>query len=498
MQNRRKFIKKAGMGTVFMLLAQSMLECSKHVQPNIIWIIADDLSPDLGCYGHPLVQTPHIDRIAREGVRFTHAYATGVGCSPSRSALNTGMYQTTLGAHHHRTLDKKPLPDHVQLISQYFSQAGYFTCNGYGTPDSRPGKRDLNFIPKEPIFDGSDWSQRQEGQPFFAQVQIYDPHRPFERDPENQIDHSNVDLPPYYPDHPVAKRDWANYLEAIQVLDRKVGEVLTRLDNENLTDNTVVFFFSDQGRPHLRGKCLLYEGGIQVPLIIRWPGHLQTNTVNNDLVSLIDLGPTCLKLAGIDIPNHMHGIDFLSSSIAKREFIVAARDLSTRNLDRIRCIRTKRFKYIRNFMPEKAYLPFNHYHAYRYPVRTLLKVLEKKDALPPEQARLLQPTKPKEELYDLKTDPFELHNLARKDEYQDKLYEMQSILDAWIVRTDDQAEKGGFGATSMEELIAMRDQKYKPLWEKRGFNPDDMDHNAYLYWWKKKLGIDGEKMSDDI
>ena len=242
-------------------------------RPNILWIIADDLSPDLGCYGYEGVSTPNIDRLASEGARYTAAFATAPACSSARSAFITGVYQTTTGTHHHRTTNKKPLPQPVEPITKLLRRAGYFVCNGNANM-SKPGKQDYNFVTSKAMFDGHSWSQRSEGQPFFAQVQIKEPHRDFVR-AKNPGRADNVVIPGYYPEHPVIRADWANYLASVEVLDRRVGEILGRLKQEGLADNTVVFFFGDHGRPHYRDKQWLYDGGIRVPLIVRCPKLIQ-------------------------------------------------------------------------------------------------------------------------------------------------------------------------------------------------------------------------------
>jgi len=216
--------------------------------PNILWIIADDLSLELGCYGDALVKTPYLDGLAAEGVMYRNAFSTAPVCSASRSAFNTGMYQTSIGAHQHRTHFKEGLPEGIKILSHYLQEAGYFTSNGSGNKTDKKGKTDFNFLVDNP-FDGGDWSQREQGQPFFAQIQIFDPHRPFVGDPENPIDPAKVQLPPFYPDHALTRKDWALYLESIQVLDKKVGGIVNRLGKQGLAYNTIVFFFGDHGRP---------------------------------------------------------------------------------------------------------------------------------------------------------------------------------------------------------------------------------------------------------
>ncbi len=243
------------------------------MQPNVVWIYGEDLYPDLACYGTPVVQTPNLDRFASEGTLFSNAFVTCPVCSPSRSAIITGRYQTSFGAHNHRSKRDAPLPGGIELATDLFRQAGYFTCNSSGPPDHRPGKTDFNFLREDP-FDGVLWNEREEGQPFYAQFNITDTHRDFTRDPENPIDPSAVELPPYYPGHPLVRRDWANWLESIQVFDRKVGEVLGMLERDGLVENTIVFIISDHGRAHIRDKQFLYDGGIRVPCIVRWPTTL--------------------------------------------------------------------------------------------------------------------------------------------------------------------------------------------------------------------------------
>jgi len=453
-------------------------------KPNVVWLISEDTSPDLGCYGAPTVKTPNFDRFAREGMRFTNAFVTGPVCSAARSAFMTGMYQTSIGAHNHRSHreDGYTLPEPVKVFAEYFRAAGYFTSNGNGVPDSRPGKNDFNFTVDKP-FDGTDWSQREPGQPFFAQVNFFMTHRDFKRDKENPIDPADVQLPPYYPDHPVARRDWADYLESLQVLDRQIGTVLKRLEDEGLADNTIVFYFGDHGRPHVRGKQWLYEGGIHIPLIIRWPGHIEPGSVNDGMVSSIDFAPTSLSLAGITPPEHMQGQVFLGPDAETRDMIFAARDRCDETVDRIRCVRTRRYKYIRNFYPDRPYTQSNAYKRKQYPVLTLMEVLHKRGELTPEQARFMAPTRPKEELYDLQADPYELHNLADEPEAAGTLKELRAELERWIEETDDR----GRIPEDRETIKYWTEvsQRYGRL-ENRGLS-EDISPEEYLKWWEKQL-----------
>lgn len=483
--NRRDFLKTVGLGAT--ALATSSVTVAAEMsqkRPNIVWLISEDTSPDLACYGGPLVKTPNLDRLAKEGMRFTNAFVTGPVCSAARSAFMTGMYQTSIGAHNHRShrTDGYTLPEPVRVLSEYFRAAGYFTSNGYGTPDSERGKNDFNFNVEKP-FDGTDWSQRKPGQPFFAQVNFFLTHRDFQRDKENPINPDDVSLPPYYPDRPITRRDWADYLESLHVLDRQVGSVLKRLHNEGLADYTIVFYFGDHGRPHVRGKQWLYEGGIHVPFIIRWPGHIKPGTVDDGLVSSIDFAPTSLSLAGITPPEHMQGQTFLGPDARKRDMIFAARDRCDETVDRIRCVRTRRYKYIRNFFPDRPYTQYNAYKRGQYPVLTLMEVLDKRGELKPEQARFMAPTRPEEELYDLQRDPHELRNLVDDPKLQETLNELRAELDRWITQTGDQGE-----IPEGKETIAYWTEvsKQYSLLQERGL-PEDVSPEEYLKWWEKKM-----------
>lgn len=490
--SRRDFLKTIGWGAGLLTLPgcesvlQAVMSKVPEDKPNILWIITEDLSPDLGCYGNSFVKTPNIDKLASEGARYTNAFVTSPVCSPSRSAFMTGMYQTSIGVHQHRShrYDDYTLPEPVKVITDYFRAAGYFTCNCAGLNWRRPGKTDFNFKVEKP-FDGADWRQRKVGQPFYAQINFSETHRPFKPDPENPIDQNKVKLPPYYPDHPIARRDWANYLEFIQILDKKVGKALMRLEEDSLVDNTIVFFFGDHGRPHVRGKQFLYEGGIWIPLIIRWPGHIEPGTVVDDLVSAIDFGPTSLKLAGIEPPKHMQGRMFIGPETQKREYIIAARDRCDGTVDRIRCVRTKRFKYIRNYYPNRPYMQFNLYKKHRYPVWSLLQVLFIEGKLTPKQQLFMACTRPEQELYDLQADPYELNNLSRDPKHRETLKKLSGILDKWVEDTGDQ---GGIPEDPRIGVIAYQDvQKYYEPEQKKRHLPANASPAEYLKFWEKTL-----------
>lgn len=421
---------------------------------NIVWIIADDLSPDLDCYGLLDADTPNLKRLAREGAGFTNAYVTCPVCSPSRSALITGMYQTSIGAHHHRShrRDGYTLPPPVGMIPDYFRQAGYYTVNDHESGLGGRNKTDYNFSYENP-FDGTDWRGRAAGQPFYAQVNIFEPHRgrppdvwAFTDRLENRwvnrlkkkTDPDEVIPPAYYPNDEISRKDWAGYLDAVRLMDEKVGKTLDRIDEDGLADNTIVFFFGDHGRPMPRDKQFLYDGGIRIPLIVRWPGGLKPDSVREELVSSIDIAATSLSLAGIPVPEHMQGRVFLGSGkMPDREYVFAARDRCDETVDRIRAVRGKRFKYIRNFYPDRPYMQLNRYKEVSYPIWRQMQRLEKAGKISAEEYPFLAKTRPPEELYDTAFDPDELYNLADSPEHQETLTKMASVLDLWMRQTGD-------------------------------------------------------------
>ena len=454
-------------------------------RPNVVWIISDDLGPELGCYGYAGVATPNLDRLAAEGTRYTRAFSTSPVCSSSRTAFQTGQYQTTVGRHHHRTRNLPVLPESISTVTGLMQQAGYFVSNGKGSSkaEKRLTKSDLNFVyDARTFFDGFDWSQRAEGQPFFAQVQIKEPHRPFVK---SEKPRPAALIPPYYPKHPLTRADWANYLASIEVLDQKVGDVLNRLETEGLADNTLVLFFGDHGRPHVRGKQWLYDGGLHVPLIARWPGKIQAGAVDDRLVSLLDMMPTTLAAASVNIPQ-LPGKNLLNPDEKGHTQLFAARDRCGDAVDRIRSVRTSDFKYIRNFHPEIPYLQHSGYKKMVYPVETLMKVMHAQGRW---NTLFMAKTRPAEELYDLKADPYEMKNLAASPAYAEKLVELRNAVNQWIESTGDLGAIDEGESVDLDALKKSKWKSYEKTMKRRGLDPRLSDR-AYLNWWKKELGIE--------
>ncbi len=426
------------------LLITGAAWAATEARPNVVWIISDDLSPDLGCYGEQLnaVATPHLDALAKKGVRFTHVFGTSSVCSPNRSAYNTGMYQTSIGAHQHRTLIQRPLPDGMKTIPQYFREAGYFVSNG--RPDKAPhepmtlkGKLDWNFSVEGEPFDGTDWTQRAPGQPFFAQVNINEAHRPWTRDMTRPVDPSKVEVPPYYPDIPLVRLDWSRYLEEVQIFDRKVGAILDRLEREGLADNTIVMVFGDNGRSFPRDKGYVYDGGLRVPLIVRWPDGKNAGTVDDRMISMIDFGPTVMDLAGIERPAHLQGRSFARDTDTGRTRIYGAKDRTGILPDRVRTVRSREYKYIRNFVHDFPYLPVNRYTMLVEVTLAAIMTHPQRTGGGDFISHLTDTNRPEEEFYDLQADPFEMNNLASDPQYAGIIAEFRADLDQWVDETQD-------------------------------------------------------------
>ncbi|MEO1528094.1 MAG: sulfatase [Planctomycetota bacterium] len=323
-------------------------------RPNIVWIVVDDMSCHFAFQGERLVETPNVDRLASEGIVFSRAYATAPVCSTFRSALITGMYQTTIGAHHHRSSRGKlkiELPEGVRTVPELFREAGYYTTNTDAV-GKRPGKEDYNFAyERAKLYDGIDYKRRKPGQPFFAQFQLKGgKHRNVEASWENVkaeldgrlVDRTQVQLPPYYPDHPVIREDWGQYLDSVRYTDIEVGRILDGLRDEGVLDNTVVFFVTDHGISHARGKQFLYEEGIAIPFVA-WGKCLPPHEQREDFVAHIDLAATSLHLAGIEIPEPMQGRPLFAPESQPRTYVVSARDRCDETVDRIRSLRMGNF-----------------------------------------------------------------------------------------------------------------------------------------------------------
>lgn len=434
---------------------------SAEQRPNVLWIITEDMGPELSAYGTPEASTPVLDDLASRGMLFERAFSVTPVCSTNRSSLMTGMYAFSIDAQNHRSHrnDDFHLPEGVHVITDYFRDAGYLTANVKQVarqgddPElwNAGGKTDWNFqIDREP-FDTDDWSDLKSEQPFFAQINFSESHRgghwrDAQTRAEPKADPAKVKIPSYYPDHPLVREDWAEYLNAINVADQRVGYVLDRLEEDGLADDTIVMFFSDHGRAMVRGKQWPYDSGLQIPLIVHFgknvqpPENYHPGSRDGRLVTSIDLAATALHLAGIDPPMLMQGRVFLGDGpiVMDRPYAFAGRDRGDETVDMIRTARDKRYRYIRNYYPERPYTQLNRYKRQSYPVLALMGYLNERGELQGPPARWFAPTKPAEELYDTLEDPYETVNLADDPDHTAKLQELRGVLEAWRVTINDQ------------------------------------------------------------
>jgi len=425
-------------------------------RPNILWISFEDTNPLYGCYGDPIARTPNLDRLASEGCIWTNAFSTAGVCAPARSAIITGVYPISVGTHHMRTTHTNKfvpelptpysavIPHYVRCFTEYLRAAGYYCTNNF--------KTDYQFEPPITAWDElsreAHWRNRPDpDQPFFA---VFNPMRTHEsgmwpeKCPEITFDPDDMKVPPYFPDTPKVREALARMYTNIEYCDRVLGELLAQLEEDGLAENTVVFHWSDHG-PLPRGKRWLYDSGIHVPLIVRWPGHIKPGSINHNLVSTIDLAPTVLSIAGLEIPPCMHGQPFLGPKAKPRKYIFATRDRHDESYDMVRAVRDKRFKYIRNYYPGRPYLLWIPYRN-RHPIVQEMWRLYLKGELKGPQLLMFQP-RPAEELYDTQADPYEINNLVGDPEYEPELKRLRSVLDKWL------HEVGDMGRISEADMV---------------------------------------------
>ena len=452
-------------------------------KPNIVWIVAEDLSPIIPAYGDSTVRTPNIDRLAREGVVYTNVFSPSGVCAPSRCAIATGMYPSSIGGHNMRVqyvkshMDQIGLilyeivpPPEVKMMSQVLRENGYFCSNN--------DKQDYQFTPPVTAWDETSlkahWRHRKEGQPFFSIFNIGVTHeghvtRPYRKqlmryhDPEfpesignpanfdelitekewalNIPEDLDVPVPPYLPSTDVALKDIRRVYSNIIELDRQIGIILNQLEEDQVLDSTIVFFYSDHGGPLPRQKRLIYDSGIKVPMVIRYPGQIGAGYFDDQLISFIDLAPTLFSIAGIKIPDYVQGKAFsgIYRSRNERKYIHAAADRFDAQVDMIRAVRDERFKYLLNFYPDRPYyLPIK-YREQMTIMQELLR-LNEIDSLDTYQSQWFRENKVKEELFDTWEDPYELHNLANDPEYADKLDELRIECSRWMESINDMGE----------------------------------------------------------
>ncbi|MEO2030823.1 MAG: sulfatase-like hydrolase/transferase [Planctomycetaceae bacterium] len=425
-------------------------------RPNILWLSAEDISAHLGCYGDPHAITPHLDALAREGVRYTRAFTTAGVCAPCRSGIITGLYQTSLGTHHMRCT--ATLPEHIKPFPVYLRRAGYYCANNQ--------KQDYQFTAPADTWDESSknahWRKRKDRtQPFFAVFNFTGCHesgiasaekyarvtsdlQPSERQNAAAL----TTLPPYYADTATIREDWKRNYELITAMDVWAGELIRQLKDDGLYENTIIMFWSDHGVGLPRAKRWLYDSGTHIPLVVRIPKRFQDaglvaaglrkpGSVTDQLVSSIDFGPTVLSLAGVNVPDHVQGQPFLGLDLqAPREYVYGARDRMDERYDIIRMVRDKRFKYIRNYEPLKTFFQYMNTPEQGATMAELRRLHEANE-LPPAAAHLFSPQKSVEELYDCNEDPHEVNNLAGDPRYVRVLSRLRAAQLKWVQDTKD-------------------------------------------------------------
>ncbi|WP_298535585.1 sulfatase [uncultured Algibacter sp.] len=425
-------------------------------QPNIVLIIADDVSwNDIGAYGHPNVKTPNLNKLAKEGMRFTEAFLTTSSCSPSRTSIISGLYPHNTDAEQLSW----PLPDYKKTFVQQLKDAGYWTglAGKYHLGD--PVRDDFDALLEmqwldAPIGldrklkgDGSgcdEWisllKQRPKDKPFFTWLASFDAHRPFYDDNScpKVHDTSDVTLPPYVPNTDLVKKDYSLYYDEISRMDDYIGKVVAELEVQGVAENTMVIFIADNGRAFPRDKTTLYDGGIKTPWIVKWPSEIKGGSVNNNLISSVDIAPTLMQVAGLKPLAEFEGFDFsgmLKDTSKEIRDQIYAEDHFHDYEDYTRAIRTKQFKYVKNFyddLPDTPSADVNRGRSWQ-------SMLEeyKKGTLTEAQLKCFKKPRDKEELFDIVADPFELNNLVENTDYEVTLSEMRDRLKTTRTESND-------------------------------------------------------------
>ena len=435
---------------VVLLSFADFLRAAPVERPNILWITCEDISPNLGFYGDLQADTPHLDALAGRSIRYTRAFApTGV-CATARSSLIMGMYASSIGSQHMRCTTT--LPASIRPFPTYLRRAGYFCTN--------QSKQDYNFATPDDVWDvgkgpKAHWKHRKPGQPFFAVFNYTDTHESRIRGKtRNQArltaaeshDPATTKPPPYLPDTPLIRKDWARYLDLITQMDKtEIPRRLKELEDAGVADDTIIFFFGDHGAGVPRAKQFVYDSGMQVPLIVYFPDkwkHLAPSgpgSTQDRMVSFVDFGPAVLSLAGIPIPEHMQGLPFLgkqSEGVAPRRYIYGIRDRMDERYDMTRTVRGERFKYHRNYIPFVPHYPWLDYMDMLDTSKELRR-LQAAGALKGGHAFFMADGKPVEELYDLRNDPHELVNLAESPAHRETLETLRGAHLDWVRSTVD-------------------------------------------------------------
>jgi len=494
------------------------------VRPNILWLVTEDMGPYIPPFGDNTIKTPNLSRLANEGVIYSNVYSTSGVCAPSRAAIASGMYPSSIGANNmrvnsHMEVTGLPIyeavpPAETKMISEWLRLNGYYCTNN--------AKEDYQFNPPVTAWDESSlyahWRNRKENQPFFAVFNFNETHesglfepyglryeeerlnnagnRSFKirgngkkrmKESESAIHlpkETDFKIPPYLPNNAIVKRDMWKVYNNIAEMDKQVGAILKQLEEDGLLENTIIFFYGDHGGPLPREKRLIYDSGLNTPMIVRFPNKLRAGTKDEQLISFVDFAPTLLSLIGEKSKSYMQGQAFLGSHKAsdKRKYIHAAADRFDEFTDAIRAVRDQRFKYIRNYRPEQGYyLPVT----FREQIPTMQELLRlnAEDKLNDIQKQWFRTSKPKEELFDCLADKYELNNLANNPKYKDKLVELRTEMDRWLKDVGDQPN------LPESELI-------NKLWQGKGKQPKTI--NPVISISENKVSINTETKGASI
>lgn len=444
----------------FFMLGQGQQIREDAPPPNILWIVSEDNSPLLGCYGDDFATTPFLDEFAKESILYENAFATAPVCAPARSTLITGMYPTSMGTQHMRS--NNAIPDAIKFFPTYMRKAGYYCTNN--------AKEDYNTTERKDVWDESSknahYKDRKDGQPFFAVFNLGVSHESALHKPLDSPEHNpeDVPIPPYHPRTPEMEHDWAQYYDVMESMDSKVGNLLEELNRNGLADNTIVFYYSDHGGVLGRSKRFLYESGLHVPLIIRFPEKYRHLAPDNPgsrtdrIVSFVDFAPTVLSLADITIPDYIQGKAFLGKQEqSPRDYAYSFRGRMDEVYDMSRSVRDKKYRYTANYMPHRIYGQYLGY-LWRAPsIRSWQQACENGKCTAAQTA--FWETKPPEELYDIVNDPHNINNLANDEKYGDVLSRMRKANFQWMKKSKDT------GFIPEAEMIARAEKKGITIYE---------------------------------
>lgn len=432
---------------------------------NVVWLSCEDMGPILGSYGNKVIKTPNLDKLASEGVRYTNAYSTVGVCAPSRFSIITGMYAARLGAHNMRTgnyhnyytpeqvthktyikvKDKTGRnipeyevvpPSNIQCFTETLRKEGYYCANNFKCDY----QFNAPFTAWDEVSDTVSYKDAPKDKPFFYVRNFMVTHesRIWERKNEPlTVQPKDVIVPAYYADIPEVRNNIAIKYSNIEEMDRQVGELMQQLKEDNLLDNTIIMFWSDHGGNLLRQKRAVGNTGLHVPLIIRYPDLKNAGTVDDRIVSLMDLGPTVLSLLNIKPPTHYDGKAFAGTfEEAPRKYAFGTADRFDEAVDMQRSVLDGRFVYIKNFMPQLPLIFRNEYRE-RIPMNAKLIEMNRLGQLEGDATYIFMETKPREELYDLQNDPYEVHNLAEDPNYKERITTYRKALADWQLEIGD-------------------------------------------------------------